>query len=450
MQDIGLDARVLAFALVVAIVTAVTVGMMSAWVATRTDPMTVLRTGGRGGDDRGRTRARSSLIVIETAVSLVLLIAAGLLIGSFAELIRIDPGYDADGVVTVRFERIPEEYDAERMLQFDREVLERVRALPGVAGAASISVLPFAGQYNMPVTVQGRPDATEGAIQWRSISPGYFDALEIPIVRGRAFSAADAAGSAGVAIITESTAERYWPDGDALGQRILPAVFRGQIDPGRTVYPLEIVGIVPDLHDIRPDHPQLRRVYIPHTQTMLGDGLPDLVVRTSSPTAALATRIAAEIAIVEPALPAPAIRPLDELASATLSPQRFTMLLTTMFATLALALTVLGIVGVVSYTVGQRRREIGIRMALGGQRTDMVGLIVRQAMLPVGIGLIAGLALAAAVTRVLAGTLFGVSARDPMTFAVVAAVLAGVGLIASIAPGVRAARVAPVEALRLD
>jgi putative ABC transport system permease protein len=269
-------------------------------------------------------------------------------------------------------------------------------------------------------------------------------------VRGRAFSAADAAGTADVAIISESTADRYWPDGDALGQRILLGVFRGQIEAGSTPRPLEVVGIVPDLHDIRPDWPQLRRVFVPHALVMGGAGLPALVVRTSGPTSAVMERIAGEVSLLDPALPAPAIRRLDELMTTTLAPQRFTMLLTTMFATLALALTVIGIFGVVSYTVGQRRREIGIRMALGGRRPDMVRLIVRQAMLPVLLGLCAGLALAGAVTRVLAGTLFGVSARDPATFAIVAAVLAAVGLIASVAPGVRAARIAPVEALRLD
>ena len=449
-QDVGLDARVLAFALLIAVVTGVTVGLASAWASSRADPLTVLRTGGRGGDDRGRTRARSGLIVIETAVSLVLLVAAGLLIGSFAELVRIDPGLDAEDVLTVRFDRTPDEYDAARVLHVDREVLERVRALPGVSAAASISILPFGGQWNMPVTVEGRPDATEGAIQWRSISPGYFDAMRIPIVRGRAFTAADASGAPGVAIITESTARHYWPDGEALGQRILLGVFRGQIEPDDAVAPLEVVGIVPDLRDIRPDWAPLRRVFIPHAQTVQADGLPGIVVRTSDATTSLRERIASAIAAVDPSLPAPAIRPLGDLVSTTLAPQRFTMLLTTLFATLALVLTVIGIFGVVSYAVGQRRREIGIRMALGGRRLDMVRLVVRQAMLPVFLGLAAGLALAAAATRVLAASLFGVSVRDPLTFGIVAAILAVVGLVASLAPGVRAAHISPIEALRLE
>jgi putative ABC transport system permease protein len=452
-DTIGLDARVLAFTALLSLGTVVLLGLTSALAASRPELAGVLKDGGRSGESGARQRVRSVFVVAQTAVSLVLLTGAGLLIASFDTLRRVDPGFQTDDVLTVAFTRAPEGYDdAASMWRFERQALERLRALPGVAAAAATSILPLAGQYNMPVTVEGRPDATEGAVQMRAVSPGYFRTMAIPVVRGRTFTDADAAGAPAVTIVTQAFAERYWPDGDALGQRVLLGVYEGKVDPDQPLEARQIVGIVGDTRDLALDRDPRRTAYVPQAQTPdQWATFPSFVIHTRGEhTPALRDAVVRALLAVEPGLSTPEFRPMRQLMAGSIAYQRFTTLLMTLFAGLALALTAIGIYGVVAYSVGQRQREIGVRIALGARSGDVVRLVVRQGMLPVVLGLGLGLAAAVALTRVMDSMLYEIPVRDPLTFASVALVLAAVAFLASYLPARRATRVAPIVTLRAE
>jgi predicted permease len=392
-------------------------------------------------------------MAVEAGVSLVLLVGAGLLIASFIRLYQIDPGFDANDVVTVRFDHAPAGYDASGALwRFEQEVLRQLRQLPEVEAAAGTSITPLAGQWNLPVTVEGRPDATEGAVQWRAISPEYFRTMRIPVSRGRLFALADGAGAPDVAIITQSMAERYWPNGDALGKRILLGVYKGKVKAGDPVRPREVIGIVGDTRDIALDRAPARTVYIPQAQVPddWGVSLPTFVVRgrgDSHPSRAELVRVAHD---ADPRLRPPMIEPLTNLMAASIASERFTMLLMSLFAGLALVLTAIGIYGVISYAVGRRRQEIGVRMALGARGSDVSRLMVRQAMRPVLLGLAAGVVAALLLTRLLAGMVYGVSVRDPLTFVLVLCVLTVVAMLAAYVPSRSATRIDPSLALRAE
>ncbi|HEU4630709.1 MAG TPA: ABC transporter permease [Gemmatimonadaceae bacterium] len=452
-DEIGLDGRVLAFTLLISLVTAMIFGLTSAVSATRPDLAGALREGGRSGESSGRRRTRNVFVVAETAVSLVLLTGAGLLIASFGALRRIDPGFDATNVLTVGFERAPDGYDrAAQAWRFERQALARLRALPGVTAAAGTSIAPLQGQWNIPMTVEGRPEATRGAVQTRAISPGYFRTMAIPLVRGRAFTDADAAGASPVIVISQALADHFWPDGDALGQRILVGVFEGKNDPEHPAVARQVVGIVSDTRDLALDRAPWPTVYLPQAQMPDGwTGLPSFVLRTRGPaTPALRAAVTRALRDVDPRLEEPEIRPMRELLASSIAEQRFTMQLMALLAGLALSLTAIGIYGVVAYSVGRRQQEIGVRMALGAQRGDVLRLVVRQGMHPVLLGLGLGLVAAAALTRYLASMLYGVGARDPLTFGGVALVLAAVAALASYLPARRATRVAPIVTLRAE
>jgi predicted permease len=450
---IGLDARVLAFTAGIALTTAVVFGLTSAISATRPDLAGALREGGRSGESSGRRRVRNVFVVAETAISLVLLACAGLLIASFDALRRIDPGFDVTNVLVAGFERAPEGYDgAAQAWNFERQALTRLRALPGVTTAAGTSIAPLQGQWNIPMTVDGRPEATRGAVQTRAISPGYFRTMAIRLVRGRAFTDADVVGATPVIVISQALADRFWPDGDALGQRILVGVFEGKNDPEHPAPARQVVGIVGDTRDLALDREPWPTIYLPQAQ-MPDDWsqLPSFVIRTRGPaTPALHAAVTQALLDVEPRLEEPEFQPMTELLAGSIAQQRFTMQLMALLAGLALALTAIGIYGVVAYSVGRRQQEIGVRMALGAQRGNVLRLVVRQGMQPVLLGLGLGLVAAVALTRYLTSMLYGVSARDPLTLGGVALVLAAVAALASYVPARRATRVAPIVTLRAE
>jgi len=453
VNEVGLDARVLGFTLVISIGTAAVFGLASALTATRQDVAAALREGGRAGESAGRRRVRDVFVAAETGVSLVLLVGAGLLMVSFIRLHRIDPGFDPRNVVTATFDHTPKGYDKSAALwRFERQVLEQLRALPGVESAAGTSVTPLAGQWNIPVTVEGRPDATEGAVQWRAISPGYFQTMRIPLVRGRSFASADDASATDVAIITRSMAEHYWPGGEAIGQRILLGVFQGKVSADPPVRAREVIGIVGDTRDISLDRSPARTVYIPQAQVPddWGMSLPAFVVRSSGGSQVGRAALTRVIRETDPRLRPPLIQPLTDLMAISIAGQRFTMLLMALFAGLALLLTAIGIYGVITYTVGRRQQEIGVRMALGARGGDVLRLVVMQSMRPVVFGLAAGSVAALLVTRVLTGMVYGVGVRDPLTFAFVIGVLAAVAIVAAYLPGRRATRIDPSVTLRAE
>jgi predicted permease len=451
--EMGLDTRVLGFTLLISLGTAVVFGLVSALGATRPDVAASLREGGRAGESTARRRARESLMAIEAGVSLVLVVGAGLLIASFIRLYRIDPGFDAKNVVTARFDHAPAGYDASGALwRFEQEVLAQLHRLPEVESAAGTSITPLAGQWNLPVTVEGRPDATEGAVQWRAISPEYFRTMRIPLSRGRPFATADGAGAPDVAIITQSMAERYWPGGDAIGKRILLGVYKGKVRAGESARPREVIGIVGDARDIALDRAPARTVYIPQAQVPddWGVSLPTFVIRGRGDSHPSREEIVRVMHDADPRLRPPMIEPLTNLMAASVASERFTMLLMSLFAGLALVLTAIGIYGVISYAVGRRRQEIGVRMALGARASDVSRLMVRQAMRPVLLGLVAGVAAALLLTRLLAGMVYGVSVRDPLTFVLVLCVLAAVAALAAYLPSRSATRIDPSLALRAE
>lgn len=446
-EDIGLDARVLGFSLALAVGTAVIFGLASALTSFHLDLTSALKGGGRGETgDRGRTRTRNTLIVAEVAISLVLLIGAGLLIASLLELRRVEPGFNPENVLTVEIERAPDAYgDAEQVQRFQQQALERIRALPGITAAAGVSRLPLVGQYNFPITIDGRPDDYETAIQLRVISDGYFRTLETPVVRGRDLTPADATG-APVVIINEAMAEHYWPDGDALGQRVLIGQFGEMSIPGFPVVPHEIVGITADTRALGLDQAPERMIFTAQTADMT-TGLPAFVIRTQNP-AATSGAVARVIQEVDPRMTELEFRTMSELVAASVARESFAMLLMTLFAGVALLLTVMGIYGVISYSVGQRIREIGVRIALGAEREHVLRLVVLQGMLPVLIGLGLGLVAAFGLTRVLGSMLYGVGTQDPITFVAVTLLIAGVALIAAYLPARRATQIDPLTALR--
>jgi putative ABC transport system permease protein len=452
-REIVLRPLVLVFGFGMALASGIALGLASAFPTFRLDLARALNDGGRGGSQgRSQRRARDVLIAVEAGLAMVLLAGAGLLIASFIQLSAVDPGFTREGVLTARIPHAPAGYDSvARVWSFERMVLDRLRSTPGIVAAAGVSAPPLRGGMNLPITVENRPDATEGAVEWRAVSPGYFQTLGIRLLRGRDFSDADRAGGTPVMIISEAMAEHYWPGQNPIGQRVWVGRYKGQsISPALDEPPREIIGVAADVRELELDHGPGRTMFVPQAQVPpAGASLPTFVIRARrSDVAAAALREA--IAQADPRMPPPELTTMDQIVAASLSQQRFSTTLMTIFAALALVLTSVGIYGVVSYAVARRVREIGVRMALGATPRDVVRLVVRQGMMPVVIGLGVGLVAALGLTRLLAGMLYGVSPRDPVALAAMAAVLVAVALLASYLPARRATRVDPLVALRGD
>ena len=380
---------------------------------------------------------------------MVLLAGAGLLIMSFVRVIQVDGGFRREGVYTAHISRTPRDYDTDAVWRFDQRVLEKLRATPGIQAAASTATLPLRRGWNMPTTVQGRDDASIGGTEWRSVSPGYFAAMGIKLLAGRDLAETDTRSAPPVVLVSKSYAARMFPDENPIGRFIYIGVYKGKRK--EQVVPSEIVGIVTDLRDGSLDQMQLRQtVWVSHAQaSRMTAGLSSFVVRANDPSVA-ASALRRAIADADPRLPAADIASMDDLVMQSLGTRRFSMVLLTTFALVALALTCVGIYGVSSYSVAQRTREIGVRIALGAQPRSVVGLVVRQSIRPAIVGLGAGFVLALLVSRLIASMLFGVGPRDPLSLSAVASLLAVVALVATWIPARRASRVDPVRALRAD
>ncbi len=459
MDEIGLDGRVLAFTFGVAAVTGTAFGLAAAWHAFQTDLNSSLRDGGvRQGTSRAGVRARSAFVAAQAALAVVLLTGAGLLIASFHRLRQVDLGFEPDGVLAVQFGGMPAGYVAERRAwEVQSRILERIRALPGVSAASVVSIAPFSGnQLNFPMTVVGNPEATRPDVQWRSVGPDYFRTLGTAVVRGREFSDADDARATPVAIVNETFVRKYFGGRDPIGQRIDLGTFGGQeVVPGFDDPERVIVGVVADtrVQALAADVDEI--VYTPRAQDpadpMIAEfiGFGALMIRAQGP-AQVTPAVLAAIRELDPRLPVPHFLPLRDAIGSSIAQERFNMVLLGAFAGLALVLTAIGIYGVVAYNVRQRVAEIGIRVALGADRARVLGMVLRQGMSPVALGLGIGLAAALALSRVAEGLLFEVSASDPGTFAAIALILSVVALGASYLPARRAARVDPMVALRSE
>jgi predicted permease len=446
-DTIAIDGRVLLFTVLVAVVTGIIFGLAPATQASHFNLNETLKEGGRdsGVGERGR-RLRNSLVVAEVAISFILLIGAGLLINSFVHLRNLNPGFRTDHLLTLKVDLSDVKYpDTQHRTAFFDEVRRRISTMPGVVSAAIAANLPFTYDGDSTnIAVKGIPDPPID--QWpdvvfRTMGPGYFTTMGIPLVRGRDFTDQDTLDTMPAVIISEKTAAHYWPNEDPIGKQLKPGDTKSDT-PWRTV-----IGVVKDVrqNDFIAD-PKMQ-MYFSYRQ-MKNLAANALVVRTSVDPLSLATSVRNTIWAVDKDQPVADIDSMEHVVAGAVARQRFSMLLLGIFATLALVLAAVGIYGVMSYAVTQQTHDIGIRMALGAQRRDMLKMAVWQGLRLVLIGLALGLVAAFALTRVMATLLFGVSATDPATFIVISLALPAVALVASYIPALRATRIDPMVALR--
>ena len=440
-SEVHLSQPVFAFTLIVSIVTGALAGIVPAWSATKPDIARSLQSGlGRAGSEGGG-RARGLLVVSEVALSLMLLVGAGLLIRSMWLLQRVDPGFDPKGLYYLSIDLPDARYrDEAARTAFFRTLLERVRAVPGVESLGAVSDIPLTGTNNWPVAIEGRPTppvSQQPNVVTMTVAGDYFRTVRIPLLRGRGFTAEDGNTAPPVVVISASMARKFWPNEDPIGKR-LTAVFAGDT-------PRQVVGIVGDVKynglEVREPVPAM---YLPLEQ--VSRGRMDVAIRSSVPTV-LAGATAAVHAL-DPDQPILDSGPVSLLLRESLSRQRFAMLLLGGFAALAIGLAAVGIYSVLWYGVRRRRREIGIRMALGARAEKVLAMIVIQGMRTTLLGVGIGLAGALVLGRLLGALLYGVAPTDPATLAAVVVVLCLIALVACLIPALRAGRIDPLRALR--
>ena len=445
LEDIEINGVVVAFTLGVSLVTGILFGLAPVWRALKVDLNTSLKAGGRSGQSDGglhlkRHRLRGLLVVSELALSLMLVVGAGLVVRSFVRLQSVPPGFTAGHVLTMQVAASGPKYRPDKAVaQFYQEIESRIARLPGVKAEGVVSVLPLTGSVGWGgIKVEGYapPPGQELQVDLRIASTDYFRAMEIPLLKGRYFSEHDTVDMPKVVVIEEKFAQRFWPRGDAIGKHLW-------FDPKK---PFTIVGVVGTVKQYGLETDGKIATYFPQQQ-QAGNGM-FLAVRTSSDPAALAGAVVREIHAVDPDVAVYGIRTMQDRLYDSLARQRFASTLLGAFAAFALLLAAVGIYGVMSYLVTQSTHDIGLRVALGAQPGNILGLVVRQGMELAAIGILAGLAGAAALTRVMASLLFGVSATDAVTFGAVAALLAAVAFAATVIPARRATRVDPMVALR--
>src|SRR5882762_2527457 len=446
-DSIGIDTKVLIFTALVALITGLIFGLAPAAQASNFNLNETLNEGGRGAADGSKgARLRGLLVIAEVAVSFVLLIGAGLLINSFIHLRNLDPGFRADHLLTAKIDLSEVKYpDQEHRNPFLDEVLRRVRALPGVQSAAIAGNLPLT--YNgdsMYIAIEGIPDPPTDQrmdVIYRAIGPGYFSTMGIPLVRGRDFTDQDTTETRYTVVVSEKLAQHFWPGQDPIGKRLKPGDTTSDM-PWR-----EVIGVVKDVRQNDFLAAPKMQMYMSYRQ--LKSLAPNaLVVRTGVEPISLATALRNAVWAVDKDQPVSNIDTMEHIVAGAVARQRFSTMLLGIFATLALLLAAVGIYGVMSYSVAQRTREIGIRMALGARRGDVLKMTVKQGLKLVVIGVAVGLVAAFILTRVMASLLFGVSATDPVTFVSISVVLMGVAMLASYIPALRATKVDPMIALR--
>jgi putative ABC transport system permease protein len=449
---IGIDGRVLAFTLGASLLTGLLFGVLPALVASRPDLNEALRDGARGTAGRARGRLRAGLVVGEMAAALVLLVGAGLLMRSFANVRAIDPGFIPDSLLTLRMDLPQAKYgEPAKRKEFYRRVVERVEALPGVRRAGLITFLPLTFQGGtFAFLVEGRPVPPSGQepyAVYRVVSPGLFGTMGIPLLRGRTFTDRDDERAPLAVIISDTMARRFFPGRNALGKRIAFGVG----PPDRDADWVTIVGVAADVRQFDLDGDPRPAVYVPYAQEPLFWFAPrDLVVRAASPPLFLATAVREVIRAIDSDQPVSNVRGMDEVVSEASARRRFSMLLLGAFAVSAVVLAVLGIYAVVAQSVAQRTQEIGIRMALGARPSQVFRLLAGQGARLALAGVCLGLAGSLVLTRLMGSLLFGVTPTDPMTFLVTALALPAVAVLASFVPARRATRVDPMIVLRCE
>jgi putative ABC transport system permease protein len=438
------DPAVLAFALGVSVVTGIVFGLLPALQASKPDLVESLKEGTKSSAG-SQGAMRSLLVTVEIALALVLLVGAGLTLRSFSQLIGIHPGFNPDNVLTMTLNLPASKYkDDRQQAQFYKEVLDRISALPGIESAGIINSLPLSGEStNGDVEIQGYTpsSAADSPLSEKYLtSPDYFRTMGIPLLKGRLFTAADSAGAHPVAIINDGMANRFWPGENPIGKQIK----FGWLNEDRQ----EVIGVVGDVKNQSLDATTPLETYLPYSQASLFRM--SLVVKTKGdPLTAVAT-VRGQVLSIDPDQPVYNVNSLSKVVSGSLSERKSVLFVLGLFASLALILAAVGIYGVISYWVGQRTREIGIRMALGATRQTVLGMIVGQGARVILIGVTVGLAAAFALTRLMSGLLFGVSPTDPLVFAAIPGILVMIGLLASYVPAIRATKVDPMAALRYE
>jgi putative ABC transport system permease protein len=451
LKEIGLDARVLSFTLAISALTGIVFGLAPALQASKIDLNDALKEGGRGSTEGiGRNRVRSLLVVTEIALSLVLLVGAGLMIKSFMRLREVDPGFNTKNVLTTGLSPSRVKYtEVEQQRNFLGEVLRRLESVPGVEAAGLVSPLPLSGNASSKTfTREGQPVVAGNlsSSSFREISPNYFRAMGIPLMKGRVFSERDTQAAPLAVIVNETFVRRFFPGEDPIGKRIL---IGADATENPNPPPSEIIGVVGDVHHLGLDVEAGPEYYVSYQQDTLRRL--NLVVRTrSDDVSGMTTAIRSAIKQVDQEQYIPAIETMDQLLAESVARRRFNMLLLGIFASLALVLAAVGIYGVMSYSVTQRTHEIGIRIALGAQTRDVIRMVVSQGMTLALIGVGIGLLAAFVVTRIMTSLLFGVSPTDAMTFGAVAVGLSVIALVACLIPARRATRVDPMVALRYE
>jgi putative ABC transport system permease protein len=447
--QVGLDWRVLGFTLGVSLLTGLVFGLVPAMQLSKTDLTESLKEGRGAGGGARRNRIRGVLVVAELAIAVVLLVGAGLLIQSLWRLQHVSSGLEAQNVLTLNVALPETRYPEEKQARFYSDLLSRVRTLPGVQSASAVAPLPLSGdRFVISFQIDGRPVAPkdEPSADVFISEPGYFRTMGIPLIRGRDFEVRDEHKSAPVVIVNESFAKKFFPGEEAVGKRVIPGISTWDDDDSDDVR--EIVGVVADIRNRGLNTEPKPAYYLPQAQVPFSQLI--IVAKTTGDPHAVVSGINREVSNMDPELPVFGVRTMEEYIAASVAGPRFNTTLLSIFAAVALVLTIIGLYGVMSYSVAQRTNEIGIRMALGAQTPDVIGLIVKQGVRMVLTGLALGIVGALILTRLLSKLLFGVTTKDPATFIAIVALLSLVALLACYVPAWRATKVNPLEALRCE
>jgi putative ABC transport system permease protein len=446
LQEVGVDYRVTLFAIAVALVSAIVFGLVPALQVARPRLEAALKEGGRSGTSGlHHARLRSTLVIAEIALGVVLLVGAGLLIRSFQRLQHVDPGFNSHGVLALNFDLPSIRYKNAGSERFNREFFERLRTQPGVKDAGGIMTLPLSG-HNMTISfdIEGKniPQRSQPSADFFVATPRYFETMQIPLLRGRSFEERDQRTSTKVMIVNKDFADKYFPGEDPVGKHIKPGA---NDEPGETPW-REIIGVVADIRSRSLDAPTRPAYFLPLSQLVWGE--PTVLVRATGDPSGVLPEVRDVLRQMDPEIPLYDVRTVDDYVALSVGRQRFQTMLLGVFAAIALALTAVGIYGVIAYTVMQRTQEIGIRMALGASPKSVLTMLLRYAAILAGGGIGIGLIGSLVLTRFMVSMLFGVPVRDPLTLGLVCLVLGSVALLASYIPARRATRLDPMVALR--